>query len=925
MLAMAVSLFAIPNSNAQTGLIMNLPGEEGSPHLVVIHAEVDIDLNGGPGPDQNVSLWVRYPGRSAFTYIDTYLTRSNGDLDVYDFDFNETGDFALKWAYPPDSPYYPEESNVEIARVVLEIRYPSYAVIGATPNPVGVNQEVLFAVGITQQKQQAHEGWEDLWITIERPDNKTDKIENIMTDSTGLTGRVYIPDIEGTHYVQTHFPEQKYNGITYEASESEVLELVVQAESIPFYPAAPLPTEYWTRPIDPQLREWSPIAGSWLVDTPENYFAPYNDDAPETAHVLWTKPHTIGGLVGGSLLYDSWDADDLEEYSEHSFEIGDAYEGKWDNRYIVAGLLFYGKRAVPEQYQEIACVDLHTGEELWCKDLMDGETIDFCQLMYWDTYDYHGVYDYLWITRGRDWHAFDCWTGDWVYTMEDMPSGTRVYGPKGEILLYNINTNAGYMTLWNSSNVPTLYASQSLGSMGRGQWRPYGKTVDATGPCIVSEQTPFGISGYQWNVSIPTNLPGSVRQVWAMDKAVGSSVGTTAVTVWGIDLHEGSEGNLLFTNTWTPPSEWAEGGLSISNGAYSSIDELLTLRSKEDRVRYGFSLETGEYLWTTEPLGNLDHLMGGFAGESGAIAYGKFFSGTVSGTIKAFDVETGELAWSYDAYDPLSEILWSNNWPMCYLFFADRKMYIATTEHSPVDPRPRGGPFVCLDVDTGEVVFRVDGMFRNTVWGGRAIIGDSIIVTQDTYDQRVYAIGKGPTQTTVSAPDIGVPFGTNVLVKGMVTDISPGTNEDALKMRFPNGVPAVSDANQSDWMLYVYKQFARPTDIVGVDVTLSVLDPNNNCYEVATTTSDASGFFSAEFEPEVPGKYTIVATFEGSKAYYGSFAETAITVEEAPAATPVPTPEPESVADLYFVPMSIGMIIAIIVVGLVLVLMLRKR
>jgi len=216
-------------------------------------------------------------------------------------------------------------------------------------------------------------------------------------------------------------------------------------------------------------------------------------------------------------------------------------------------------------------------------------------------------------------------------------------------------------------------------------------------------------------------------------------------------------------------------------------------------------------------------------------------------------------------------------------------------------------------------------MFRNTVWGGRAIIGDSIIVTQDTYDQRVYAIGKGPTQTTVSAPDIGVPFGTNVLVKGMVTDISPGTNEDALKMRFPNGVPAVSDANQSDWMLYVYKQFARPTDIVGVDVTLSVLDPNNNCYEVATTTSDASGFFSAEFEPEVPGKYTIVATFEGSKAYYGSFAETAITVEEAPAATPVPTPEPESVADLYFVPMSIGMIIAIIVVGLVLVLMLRKR
>jgi len=195
----------------------------------------------------------------------------------------------------------------------------------------------------------------------------------------------------------------------------------------------------------------------------------------------------------------------------------------------------------------------------------------------------------------------------------------------------------------------------------------------------------------------------------------------------------------------------------------------------------------------------------------------------------------------------------------------------------------------------------------------------------DTYDQRVYAIGKGASSTTVTAPDMGVPLGKSVLVRGTVTDVSPGTKDADLTIRFPNGVPAVSDANMSDWMLYVYKQFERPADVTGVEVVVSVLDPNNNSYEVGRTTSDASGFFKMAFTPEVPGEYTIIASFEGSGAYYGSFAETGINVEEAPAATPEPTPMSTSAADLYFVPAVIGIIVAIIVVGLLLFLLLRKR
>ena len=49
------------------------------------------------------------------------------------------------------------------------------------------------------------------------------------------------------------------------------------------------------------------------------------------------------------------------------------------------------------------------------------------------------------------------------------------------------------------------------------------------------------------------------------------------------------------------------------------------------------------------------------------------------------------------------------------------------------------------------------------------------------------------------------------------------------------------------------------------------------------------------------------------------------TVEEAPAATPMPTPEPASIADMYFLPVSAGIIIAIVVIGILIILMLRRR
>jgi hypothetical protein len=275
--------------------------------------------------------------------------------------------------------------------------------------------------------------------------------------------------------------------------------------------------------------------------------------------------------------------------------------------------------------------------------------------------------------------------------------------------------------------------------------------------------------------------------------------------------------------------------------------------------------------------------------------------------------------------DAYGEPVTGDRWWGWISLISDEKVYVGHLEHSAENPLPRGAPFICLNATTGDEIWRVNGMFRQTRWGGNAVIGDSIIATMDTYDQRVYAIGKGPSATTVeAAPEVSV-HGSSVLVKGMVTDISAGTKSDALTARFPHGVPAVSDDSMSDWMLYVYKQFPCPANATGVEVVVEVLDPNNNYYEVGRATSDGTGFYSAAFTPEVPGKYTIIATFAGSKAYYRSYAETAINVDSAPEPTPAPTPTPAPMTDTYIMGFGIGMIIAIIVVGLLLFLLLRKR
>jgi outer membrane protein assembly factor BamB len=801
----------------------------------------------------------------------------------------------------------------------------SYPYIGAVPNPVGINQPVLLHVGITAYLTSTEMGWEDLTITVERPDGETETLGPYRTDSTGGTGAVYTPTMVGTYTLQTHFPEQTVTLIprgtstpvdfTYLEGTSEKLELEVQDESIPYYPGHPLPNEYWTRPIDAQLREWSEISGNWPF-VPRNKYAPYND-GPETAHILWTTPLTSGGVVGGVL-----GTADLEALGYHGFECGDAYEGKWGGRMmswgsagplIIGGKLYYtdGPHNMPKIYK---CIDVRTGEQIWAKTFLDNRSITFGQLFYWDSYNFHGIFAYLWVTVGSDWHAFDAFTGNWMFTVENVPSGTTRWDSKGGIYRISVDQRNGLLTMWN---LTACCINQGASGYGAGSWgnSVHLKTFDA------AADTEFAKSAWTLNVTIPTNLPGRAGDYYFGDRIIGVNANTAGVSSWGLDLSPGNEGELLFENTWDAPAEWAAGNVSISVVSYSPTgkDGVFVVTARELRQYYGFSQNTGEYLWgPTEP----EHYLNTFVGTECTIAYGKLISSGVSGITSCYDVMTGDLLWEYAAEDPYQEILWANSWWTKPMFVTDGLIYLAHMEHSSIDPKPRGAPFICLDMETGNEVWRANGLFRQTYWGSNAILGDSVIATMDTYDQQVYAIGKGPSAITVDIRN-DVTLGHRATIFGTVMDVSPGTKDEAIQMRFPNGVPAVSDADMSDWMLYVYKQFEAPMP-TGVTVTLEAIDPNNNYQLLGTTTTDPYGNYGFLYEPEVPGTYMIMATFSGSGAYYSSTTTTYLTVDPAATAgtpiepeVPVEPIEPSEAVETPFITTEIAIIAAVAVASVI--------
>ncbi|HEX7482714.1 MAG TPA: carboxypeptidase-like regulatory domain-containing protein, partial [Candidatus Bathyarchaeia archaeon] len=252
---------------------------------------------------------------------------------------------------------------------------------------------------------------------------------------------------------------------------------------------------------------------------------------------------------------------------------------------------------------------------------------------------------------------------------------------------------------------------------------------------------------------------------------------------------------------------------------------------------------------------------------------------------------------------------------------SDGKVFLYTTEHSANAPHLKGVQFRWVNATTGAEIWTIDGYGTNNGFA----IADGYFVYLNLYDLQIYTVGKGPSQTTVTASPKVSTEGSSVIIEGSVTDIATGTKQNEQAARFPNGIPAVSDASMSAWMDYVYMQKPRPTDTTGVPVTLSVIDSNNNERVIGNTTSNDDGFFTFNWTPDIAGQYTVFASFEGSKSYWPSYAVTSFAVDAAaPTATPLPVAA-QPPTEMYFIISTIAIIAAIAIIGFVIILVLRKR
>ena len=786
--------------------------------------------------------------------------------------------------------------------------------ISAVPNPIGVGQTVNVQWWLTIPHPVAGQTWNNVKLTMEKPDGTTETFDNLKSDINGGAYISFTPNTIGTYKVHASFPGQWVNttgsnGYTrwYIPLESKTIEVTVQEQPIGITHELPMPTEYWTRPINSENREWYLIGGNWLMgkgDKDALAFEgsgnanPYST-APNTGHIMWTKPLLPGGIVGGTIGYGE------------AYYGGLNYEPMFRPPIIMNGVLYY-ETAEPPRYGTTA-VDVRTGETLWYQNISYGSgfnTLKMGQVYDYDSENQHGSFAYLWYSNGNTWYIHDAFTGNYICTVSDVPNGYVQMGPKGEILIYNVNNAQGWVQMWNSSKLTGLYSASNPTQNPNTYWRPeqsQGKTINAT-------------TAIEWKVNV-TTVPGAGNSIQWLDEKQKVLITTSSVQrptdAYPTFIHTAystETGNLL----------WTQNRTNIGDMKYpvyiKPYTGLYALPYREEKQWIIWDMKTGNELWRLdgpEDDWGIFDVGGGFAGD---IFYTAGFAGIVTG----YNMTTGQKAWEFYSGSSGFDTTYGTWAFYGASIIADGKIFIPHNEHSPDQPLWRGMKMWAINATTGEGIWNISGAYQ----GGRNAMGalaDGMLVTHNAMDNQITTFGKGPSAMTATASPKITTHGSSVLIEGTVMDTAAGTKQNEQAARFPNGVPAVSDQSMTPWMEYVYMQRPRPTDTTGVPVSIDVIDSNGNHRNIGTTTSDASGSFSYQWTPDIEGKYTVIATFAGSESYWPSSAQTAFAVDQA---TPTASPYPATAlppTEQYIIGAAAAIIAAIAIVGVVLLMAIKKK
>jgi hypothetical protein len=757
----------------------------------------------------------------------------------------------------------------------LNIKVKAY--LSFRPNPVGLDQ--IFMVNIWTSPALSVERFHaNYTVTITKPDGE--EIVIVMDSYCG-DGTAWFEcraDQVGTwklkfDFLGTYFPAGRYyNGYTVTNTTGTLLDsayylpastseqkLVVQEEQVLSWPPADLPTDYWTRPASLENREWWPILGNyppygivgggpnWPDKTNKymsNYaFVPYVQ-APNSAHILWKRMGAISGLIGGT----------VGQYGVSSSSGGPnvVYAGRCYQTYTKPGV---GRVA--------ACYDLRTGEIYYeIPTAEGGVTPEFISYARSTRVAVPGAtestgYSVSLLSIGTSLKKIDPYTG--AVTL-DVPGMTpcRIGGAPGSYF-------------GNFYNDPYVLSLQTLGPRTQRiycliNWTIDGNEADFEKRIVSNITLPWSSREFPDGRTRDPNLAFDfeseiiVGMLECQPMATGSYYGTT----------------IMAANMKTGALLW---NITIDETRYSSAaftaDQGKVALDVMERGWMAWDLDSGELAWTGE-LMDYPWSQPGFGAYDVASAYGLLYRYAYDG-VYAFNWTNGEIVWKYKAPANAYETPFiDENGKTVYSFnaggiIADGKLYTYNTEHSPTLPLTRGWTLHCINAKTGEGIWNITGSMSPTA------IADGYLTAANTYDGYMYVFGKGKSETTVTAPDVAVPKGTAITIKGTVLDQSPAQP----------GTPCVSKESMATQMEYLHMK--HPIDglwhnetITGVPVTLTAVSPDSDWIDLGTTTTDGYyGNFGLEWTPTDEGKYQIIVSFEGDDSYGSSSAATYVTVGPA--------------------------------------------
>jgi outer membrane protein assembly factor BamB len=756
-----------------------------------------------------------------------------------------------------------------------------------TPNPVGVGQTILVNMWTTPPPA-ADRYLQGFTVTITKPNNETDIVgpmNSYVADGTAWFE--YVVNQVGTWKLKFSFPGQyfpggrysngvpstsggsRYDAMYYTPASTAEQELVVQNEQVLSW-SSPLPTDYWTRPISLENREWYTIGGNypWMKWNPggmmlgaPRYMGPYIT-APNTAHILWKRQDAIAGLIGG-------------EAGQYGIV------GSVGTPSVIYAGRCYQTLTIPVNGIMTSCAvcyDLRTGQQYYAIPTSQGGVTP----------------SFLNIYKGAAFGVVAGATESGTYTVDLI----AISGSGNNVRMLKINPYTGAVT----TNVSAMAAAVvSFGTISGAYYNGYVLSVQSNR--LINWSTAGSSSNFASR--IVSNISYPFTSLGCTDFETGVTVNQGRFVFGSVDgglitAVSLTTGQVLWNKT-TTDTPFTPGTCVADDGKYFCC--------MENRYWKAYDLLTGKELWKSDLT---SYPWGDFWGYYTSSAYGMIYTYCYDG-VYAFDWDTGKTVWHYSYPAIAYENPYTLNGSSVYPFtgsgeVADGKFYIRNNEHTPTMPATRGWKLHCINVTTGEGLWNITGGMEP---GAAA---DGYLTAGNSYDGYMYVFGKGKSATTVSAPQTAVTLGQSIVITGAVTDQSPAQP----------GTACVSKESMATYMEYLHMQKPIPAGVTvtGVPVSLDVVDSNGNPTHIGDVTTDMSGAFGFMWKPEITGKYTITATFKGDDSYGSSFATTYAGVVAAPEATP--TPPPKEAPD--YMPMMYAILVAVIIAIIIgLIALFRKR